>query len=205
MHDEIRPPSWALDRARLLSMPGFGEEFRRHWASVEHRLVKSECWQSYLEPDTRSWRQYQLGNYAAVPGLLEEEARFDQEIYEAAVKNETPFIRVRLVRFPLSKYVTFEMWNYMVRARFGETIEIAAAPENDDRSLPNHSYFDFLLFDDKAALIHDYGLDGLQVGGWVTQSPSTLRRLAETANQMRQAAVPLDVFLARHGLVFPPR
>jgi hypothetical protein len=86
--------------------------------------------------------------------------------------------------------VTFEMWNYLVRARLGETIEIAVAPESDARSLPNHSYFDFLLFDDKAALIHDYGLDGLQVGGWVTQSPSTLRRLAETANQMRQAAVP---------------
>ncbi|MBX6387872.1 MAG: hypothetical protein IRZ08_02525 [Frankia sp.] len=204
MPDEIRPPGWVLDGARRLSPPEFGAEFMRHWTAVRHGLVKLECWQVYQEPETRSWQAYQRGDFAAVGGLLEEEAESDQSIYDAAVKNETPFVRVRLVRFPLTDYVTFEMWNYVVRARRGETIEIAVVPDDDPRPLPNHTYFDFLLFDDTAALVHDYGLDGLQTGGWVTTAPPVLRRLAETAARTRETAVPLAAFLTGHGLAFPP-
>lgn len=102
------------------------------------------------------------------------------------------------MRFPLTRYVTFEMGNYVVRAQRGENTEIATPPADDRRLLPNHTYVDFLLFDDRAALIHDYGLDGLQVGGWVTTAPSVLRRLAETTAQIRASAVPLADFLARH-------
>jgi hypothetical protein len=205
MHDEIRPPAWAVGGARRLSMAQFGAEFMRHWAGVERALVKSECWQTYLEPATRSWQAYQRGDFAAVPGLLSAEADTDQPIYDAAVKNDTPFVRVRAVRPPLTEYLMFEMWNYVVRAERGETIEVAVIPADDLRPLPNHSYFDFLLFDDRAALVHDYGLDGLQVGGWVTTSPMSLRRLAETADFVRRNAIPLEAFLERHGLTFPPR
>ncbi|ADP83488.1 DUF6879 family protein [Pseudofrankia inefficax] len=204
MRDEIRPPEWALREARRLSLAEFGAEFGKWWGTVERELVKSECWQAYQEPETRSWLAYQRGDHSAVPGLLEAEAAGDQSIYDAAVRNGTPFVRMRLVRFPLTEYLTFEMWNYVVRARRGETIEIAVVPDDDPRPLPNHSYFDFLLFDDRAALVHDYGRDGLQVGGWVTTLPSTLRRLAETAAKARRTAVPLDMFLATAGQLLPP-
>jgi len=204
-HDEIRPPRWVLDGARRLSTAEFGEEFIRLWDAIEHGLIKSECWQTYLEPETRSWREYQLGNYAAVQDLLEEEADLDQHVYDAVTKNGTPFVRVRLVSLPLSRYVTFEMWNYLVRARRGETVEVALAPPDDPRPLPNHTFFDFLLFDDRAALVHDYGLDGLQVGGWLVTSPPALARLAGTAERTRRRAVPFDTFVRRHGLTFPPR
>jgi hypothetical protein len=96
------------------------------------------------------------------------------------------------------------MWNYIVRARLAETIEIIDV-STDPRPLPNHTHFDFLLFDENAALIHDYGTDGLQVGGWVTSSPDVLKRLAETAARLRSAAVRLDAFLSRHGIDFPPQ
>jgi hypothetical protein len=101
--------------------------------------------------------------------------------------------------------VTFEMWNYVVRARRGETIEIAVVPADDLRPLPNHTQFDFLLLDDQAALIHYYGLDRLQTGGRVTNSPSVLRRLAGPAAMIRKSTVPLRTFLAEHGLTVPPR
>jgi len=177
-------------------------EFGRHWASVRQGLVKSECWQVYQEPETRSWQAYQRGDRAAVPGFLEA-AEIDQPIYDAAVENDTPFLRLRLVRLPLTEYVTFEMWNYVVRARRGETIEIATLPVDDPRPLPNHTYFDFLLFDGQAALIHDYGRHGLQTGGWLTTAPLVLRRLAETAAQVRESAIPLGTFLAAQRLTFP--
>jgi hypothetical protein len=90
-----------------------------------------------------------------------------------------------------------------VRARLAETVEIADLSA-DSRPLPNHDYFDFLLFDEDAALIHDYGVDGLQVGGWVTSAPEVLRRLADTAAELRARSMPLDAFLRKHGICIPP-
>src|SRR5262245_59625601 len=100
MRDDIRPPGWALEGARRLSMAEFGAEFARRWAAVRHGPVKSECWQVYEEPETRSWQAYQHGDHADVPALLEAEAEIDQPIYDAAVENDTPFLRLRLVQLP---------------------------------------------------------------------------------------------------------
>jgi hypothetical protein len=204
MRDEIRPPAWSVAGARQLSLAEFGAEFGVLWSGLRHGLVKSECWQTYQEPETQSWLAYQRGDYAAVPALLEREASFDQVVYDAVTANDTPFVRVRVVRLPLSEYLTFEMWNYIVRARRGETIEILVLPADDQRPLPDHTYFDFLLFDDSAALIHDYGLDGLQTGGWATTEPSVLGRLEESATLARKDAIPLATFLAAQGRTFLP-
>jgi hypothetical protein len=48
-------------------------------------------------------------------------------------------------------------------------------------------YFDFLLFDSQAALIHDYGSGpvGRQVGGWLTRVPRTLDALAAIVDDLR--------------------
>jgi hypothetical protein len=204
MYDEIRPPAWAVAGARRLTLEEFGSEFVRCWRRVEKQVVKSECWQTYQEPDTKSLYEYQAGNYDRVQPLLETEADFDREVYEDVRANGTPFVRLRVVKLPLSLYLTYEMWNYLVRANLGETIEVLDV-SGDPRALPNYAHFDFLLFDDSAALIHDYGTDGLQVGGWATSSTETLKRLGEITEHMRWVAMPLANFLRLHRISFPPR
>lgn len=188
----------------MLTLEEFGGEFANNWRNVRSRVLKSECWQTYQEPDTKSLHEYQRGNFSEVEHLIETEADFDREVYEDVRRNGTPFIRLRLVKMPLSQYATYEMWNYIVRARLAETIKIIDVSA-DPRPLPNHTHFDFLLFDGNTALIHDYGTTGRQVGGWATSSPDVLERLADTAAQMRSRAVPLDAFLSRHGIEFPPQ
>jgi hypothetical protein len=199
MGDEIRPPVWAVRDARRLTLAEFGAEFDYHSRRVRSRILKSETWQTYQEPDTESLRAYLDGNLGGLERLLEAEADADRDVYERVRRNGTPFIRLRAVKMPLVPYLAYEMWNYVVRARRAETIEIADLSD-DHRPLPNHSYFDFLLFDERAALIHDYGRDGLQVGGWLASDPAVLSQLGLAAAEIRSRSVPLEAFLTTHGL-----
>ncbi|WP_322749643.1 MULTISPECIES: DUF6879 family protein [unclassified Frankia] len=204
MNNEIQPPAWALAGATRLNLEEFGKEFIRYWRDVRSRVLKFECWQTYQEPDTRSLHEYQHGNFDVVQSLLEGEAEFDREVYEDVKKKSIQFIRVRLVKLPLSEYLMFEIWNYVVRSRLGESIEIVDLSD-DGRPLPNHSYFDFLLFDATAALVHDYGTDGLQVGGWLTTSSDALKRLKAMGERVRLESIPLDDFTAKQSIEIPPR
>jgi hypothetical protein len=204
MRDEIRPPAWAVGNARRLTSAEFVAEFGRWSPRVRSRTLKCETWQSYLEPETASLREYAAGNYGAVESLLEAEAELDGQVYDRVRANGTPFVRARAVLRPLTPYLTFEMWNYVVRAALGETIEIADLTAAG-RRLPNHDVFDFLLFDDEAALIHDYGRgrEGLQNGGWLTTDTDVLARLDRLGAHLRRRAVPLEQFLRTHGIRIP--
>jgi hypothetical protein len=184
--------------AHRLTLPAFISEFGRQYPRVRRRTVKVEVWQTYQEPDTGSLHAYMSGNHAVVRALLEIEANHDRAVYDHVQRTGTPFIRLRAVTLPLTPYLTYEMLNYTVRARLGETIEIADLTA-DRRPLPNPRSFDFLLFDRDAALIHDYGHDGLQVGGWLTREPAVLARLTRNAAALRRRAVSLDGFLANQS------
>jgi hypothetical protein len=75
----------------------------------------------------------------------------------------------------------------------GENIETVLFDR--DVSLPNEQYFDFLLFDDSTALVHDYGTDGRQVGGWLVTEPEILRDLEATVVGLRRGSQSLSAFL----------
>ncbi|MBT8226986.1 MAG: hypothetical protein HKP61_13335 [Dactylosporangium sp.] len=71
---------------------------------------------------------------------------------------------------------------------------------DDPWPLPSAECFDFVLFDERVALVHDYGQDGLQVGGWQVDSPEALDRLCDTAHMLRQRSEPLDDSVQRHNI-----
>lgn len=196
MSDQIGPPEWAIAGASRLTLDEFGNAFAESWRGVNARLYKLEAWQTYQEPDTKSLRAYENGEIEKVEQLIEEEAEADRFVYEDVRKNGTPFIRLRLVKLPLSKYLEWEFWNYQVRQRLGETIMVIDQT-SDPMTLPNSSFFDFLLFDDSVALVHDYGRDGLQVGGWLVTSREALRRLSDVAVSLEERSMPLDMFIKR--------
>lgn len=88
---------------------------------------------------------------------------------------------IRVGSYPLTDYLRYEMINYEIRSRLGENIEFIVPPS------PVESYFDFLLFDSRTALIHDYGEGpvGHQIGGWVSHSPEVLEALADIITELR--------------------
>lgn len=177
-----QPPAWALEGARRVGLEGFQQAFGEAWRRIDRRFLKIECWQSYLEADgVRSQKAYREGNSGLARELLREEAKGDQPLYDEVKARKLEFTRVRLIALPLTGYLRYEMINYEIRRELGENIEFVTPP------LPVTDYFDFLLFDEHTALVHDYGTGpvGHQVGGWVTHAAGPLDRLADLAAELR--------------------
>ncbi|MPZ84386.1 MAG: hypothetical protein GEV28_29935 [Actinophytocola sp.] len=192
------PPEWATRLGKRLSLETFAIEFSDAWNNLASRFLKLECWQTYQEQESnKSHSEYKLGNVANAAKMLENEAETDRPLYEGVKSRRLKYARVRLIKLPLTPYLRYEMISYRIREQMGENIEVVQV--GSEVSLPNEEYFDFLLFDRTTALVHDYGTDGRQVGGWLVEDAETLERLERTTAQLRRHAVPIGRFLPSIG------
>jgi hypothetical protein len=196
----MRPPKGVVQGGRRLSLDEFGAEFQRAWLRLDRRFIKLECWQTYQEPATESLPEFLRGDRRRVLELLRTEAAADGVLYADVARRGVEYARVRLARVPLSRYLEWELWSYRVRQCLGERILLVSV--GPGLPLPNERDFDFLLFDRSVALVHDYGEDGLQVGGWLVDDPPVLRQLERRALEREREAEPLADFLRRVEL--PP-
>lgn len=195
----MHPPEQILRSSTRLSLEEFQTQFAKAWTRVRSRFLKLECWQSYREgAASRSQQAYELGHTWTARRLLREEAEADRPLYEDIGARSLEYARIRLVQEPLTPYLEYELMSYEIRAEMGENIEIVRL--DPDLTLPNDDYFDFLLFDQHTALIHDYGDIGLQSGGWITHHARVLDELARKADILRKSMVPLRLFLLEDSL-----
>ena len=97
---------------------------------------------------------------------------------------------------PVTSYLKYELIAYEIRAAMGENIEVVRF--DPALRLPSEDHFDFLLFDQHTALIHDYGSgdSGLQSGGWLAHSMDVITSLEQEALKLRRNAVLLPRYLA---------
>lgn len=190
------PPQHIRDAGTRLSLDEFQSQFAAAWNRLRQRFLKIECWQQYQELDTTESQQaYRQGNITAARELLEHEAEGDRPLYDDVRARKIDYARVRLLKLPLTDYLTYEMMAYSVRSSMGENIEVVQVPP--PAVLPSEDTFDFLLFDSHTALVHDYGSAsaGAQSGGWITHDARTISDLEERALALRAQAIPLATFL----------
>jgi Family of unknown function (DUF6879) len=191
----MQPPTWALEGSTRLNLKEFGACFASAWAELESRFLKLECWQSYFEAEgNQSQEAFNRGDVSKVRELLQQEAEADRPLYDGIRRRGIDYARIRLVQEPFTPYLEYELMSYRIRAAMGENIEVVRC--EPAIRLPNEQYFDFLLFDQRTALIHDYGETGRQSGGWLTQDASVIARLAATARALRGTAISLERFVA---------
>lgn len=186
-------PAGLSEKGMRLDLDGFGAAFGDAWSRLTGRFLKVECWQEYQELDaSRSQGAFMRGDFALARELLREEAEADRPLYEDVVRKGIDYARIRLVRLPLTPYLRYELMAYEIRSAMGENIEVAVVAEVGD------DCFDFLLFDDASALVHDYGtgLVGLQSGGWLVRDPDALAALERKAVALRGSARPIREFMA---------
>jgi len=192
------PPVWALSGSTRLSLQEFGTAFSHAWSQTESRFLKLECWQAYREAQAcKSQEFYERGDIETARELLRQEAEADRPVYEDVNERHIDYARVRLIQEPLTSYLRYELLSYRIRAEMGENIEVVRC--DAAVRLPSDEYFDVLLFDRRAALIHDYGARkvGRQSGGWLTHERHVLDRLEQMILTLRKAAIPLQQYLGQ--------
>ena len=193
----MAPPATVVKDSKRLDLDEFGVQFATAWSRLGERFLKLECWQEYRELEAaESQNAYNRGDIGLARDLLRSEAESDRPLYRDVKRRNIGYARIRLVHLPLTAYLDYEMMAYAIRAKLGENIRVARFPEAVP--LPSDEYFDFLLFDRRTALIHDYGSDavGVQSGGWLVDNPETIKLLEDKALTALRDAVPVERFLA---------
>ena len=196
--EQMPPPAALLSGSKRLSLDEFRAEFAAAWSRLSRRFLKLECWQHYQEVEASgSHAAFDRGNIARARELLRQEAQADRPLYEDVRRKGIDYARIRLVRRPLTPYLRYEMIAYAMRGEMGENIQIVEVPATLT-PLPNADYFDFLLFDNECALIHDCGTaaTGKLRGGWLVRDPSAVADLENKALTLRQRARPIAEFPA---------
>jgi hypothetical protein len=192
------PPHRVLENSRRLDLDEFGSRFVEAWSRLQCCFRKVECWQAYQEREAnRSQTAFNKGQVDKARELLREEAEADRALYDDVKARKIDYARIRLVQEPLTPYLEYELMAYRIRESLGEAIEVVRCERGVN--LPNENYFDFLLFDRHTALIHDYGDEGLQSGGWLVTAPGVIAELERVATELRGRAIPLGEFMANLG------
>jgi hypothetical protein len=193
----MTPPATVVKDGKRLDLDEFGAQFAAAWSRLGERFLKLECCQEYQELEAaESQNAYNNGDINLARNLLRSEAESDRSLYQDVKRRNIEYARIRLIHLPLTAYLDYEMMAYAVRAKLGENIRITRCSEAIP--LPNEEYFDFLLFDRRTALIHDYGSDtvGVQSGGWLVDNPETIKLLEVKALTVLRGSVPVEKFLA---------
>ncbi|WKZ57688.1 MAG: hypothetical protein QY326_03215 [Bdellovibrionota bacterium] len=101
------------------------------------------------------------------------------------------------MELPLTPYLNWEFLTYQVTARFGQRILVTDIT-NDAPSSQIAKESDFLIFDNKAVLAHDYSRDGLLQGAWLIEDPQAVERYVHFFQEARARSIPLGAFERLH-------
>lgn len=157
---------------------------------MEDRFFKFERLQYYSQPGTPSYEALEQGRFFKALRLVQESIKAEAGAYSSARGRGVDLVRVRVVELPLSRYLRYEFVGYLTNHEMGEDVRVLEAA--DCRDLPER-LGDFLLFDDKAGLIHNYiPPQNIQDGGWLVDDASELAKLTALAETLLARSVPLD-------------
>ncbi|RAY13339.1 hypothetical protein DPM19_19885 [Actinomadura craniellae] len=190
--DGVFPPAGAL----LLDLAGFLARADELWDSLGERVVKLERRQSYQEPGNPSYEALVAGDWDRAVELAAHTHDDDKATYDELRDKGVHFLRLRVVEPPTSEYVRWEFEHYRVTARLGEDIRVVEQADIADLDRST-GLSDFLLFDETAVLIHDYGTDGILCGGWLSCDPALIGRVAALVDSIIEVAEPFEDYLAR--------
>jgi hypothetical protein len=177
--------------ARRLTPDEFRTTFREEWASISEHFFKCEAYQYYTQPGDPSFEALVEGKLYKAARLISEQLVANQSMYDDARSRGIHLIRVRAVTHPLSYYLHYEFMSYLTSQRLGEEIRIA-----DLDAVREVEIGDFLLFDDRVALVHDYvPPKNEQDGGWLVNDPIGLDYLRRAREILIERSVILDDFV----------
>lgn len=126
-----------LDRIRQLpaeelSLEPYREEFRDNWGQVDDVFWKLERIQTFREPGHPSWEAWVSGNWDEATAITESRRRALVEHFEEDAARGIESRRLRIVEFPISPYLQWELNSQKVRTQAGQRTRVLEASRLGD-------------------------------------------------------------------------
>lgn len=116
----------------LLKRPDYLADFGRVYESDISVLAKIERGQTFREQGSPSWDAFASGDWAGALRLIESERDSVAAYFRDAARRDLAFRRLRVVEFPVSPYLQWEMNSFRIRSELGEQIRVLDAREITD-------------------------------------------------------------------------
>ncbi|MEV6434247.1 DUF6879 family protein [Streptomyces anulatus] len=111
----------------VLSRADYLADFGRVHQSGIRLLAKIERGQTFTEQGSPSWDAFASGDWAGALRLIEDERDSTAAYFRDAARRGLAFRRVRVVEFPISPYLQWEMNVFRLRSELGEEIRVLDA------------------------------------------------------------------------------
>lgn len=178
----------------------FYTNFPSAWKTVGSQVLKLETRQFYYDPNwveaNKSLELYNQGKVEEAIKLLYYFRSSDVELYQSLRERKIDFIRCRPVEFPIIEYLKWEIECYHFNSFYCEKIYFSKKSDLED-IFNNVAKHDFMVFDRKTALIHDYNNYGEIQGGWLVVDPIHIDSLIMLYSIIRASSLEYSVFLKK--------
>jgi hypothetical protein len=121
--------SFRAGAGEVLKRPDYLEDFARHYGGDIRLLAKIERGQTFREQGSPSWEAFARGDWPGALRLIEAERDSVAAYFQDAARRDLVFRRLRIVEFPVTPYLQWEMHSFRLRSRLGEEIRVLDARE----------------------------------------------------------------------------
>jgi hypothetical protein len=193
----------AIPGEKLLGAAYLADFDRRFWDIRAHGFWKLERLQHFEEPNDDSWVAFSEGRWTDALRLLEERRPRLARHYARLADSNIPTRRVRIVEYPVSAYLQWELQLLRIRYELGGACRVLRAEqvERFERSGPLPEW---VTLGDDAMYELRYDAAGLQEGGIrYTDRPAVERSRAFIA-RLYEAGEELASYFRREIAPLPP-
>ncbi|RPK93741.1 MULTISPECIES: DUF6879 family protein [Streptomyces] len=122
----------------VLKRADYLADFSRVYESSISLLAKIERGQTFREPGSPSWEAFASGDWAGALRLIEDERESVAAYFQDATRRGLVFRRLRVIEFPVSPYLQWEMNLFRLRSELGEEIRVLDAGKISDLERDAH-------------------------------------------------------------------
>jgi hypothetical protein len=195
--------SFAAARPERLDRPAYHEDFYRVFSSGIRHMNKLERGQHFKERGFASWEAFAAGEWDAAIELIEERrAGYAQQMREAERLGVLQR-RLRVVEFPLTPYVQWELHVLRVRTQEGDPIRVLDAAAIADIE-KRHPVPEVVVLGDVVMFEVRYDADGNADGANRFTDPSLIAETSAGFDALYARAQEYEPFFAREVAPLPP-
>ncbi|WP_435109228.1 DUF6879 family protein [Nocardiopsis synnemataformans] len=184
-------------RGESLSLDAYGKDFERRFSTLRNAHVwKLERRQAFHQPESASWMRYRAGQTDEALRMLELDRPGLVELFSGLQNRNSQVLRVRVVDFPLTPYLHWELHSLHIRAQCGEHIRVIG-PQTIAHLEGQEEVPEVLTLGDQVTYRICYDSDGVLAGSVRYADPVLTRRCSEQIAALYRDAEPLETFFPR--------
>ncbi len=166
----------------------FGEEFERLWNTAHVSFKKLECAPVFVEDDDESFELFVQGNLKQAREIVRNRVIGQRQMYRELTDRGGTIQRLRVIGRPLTPYISdYEIAAYDAAETIREHVRFVSESQMPDdlQSVCR----DFLMFDDRSMLVHEYTPWGRMLGGWYIDDADILAACSSAWGRLESIAV----------------